>query len=378
MVSWIFFELPFQLFLGVLPVNLLALGMYQRALTKFGFDSSAFSKKLNGYIQSIKLIKHLDVNKAELLKKAQDKLGPEAENAWKELSQLIYILDSRANVLYWLINPLIFIDVILQSRLANWYHSYHEKLPIWIETVHEMEVLISMAGYVHLHPGFTYPQLEINSSKFKASALAHPLILDHQVIANDFEIGNENISLVTGSNMSGKSTFLRTIGIAHVMAWIGLPVKSESLTLGRFDLFTSMRIADDLSANTSSFYAELKRIRKLLDELTDNDIPILYFLDEILKGTNSHDRHKGAAGLMQKLIQTNSYGFISTHDLELAVEFEGHPAIKNYSFNSSLIDDKLHFSYQISNTICQTANASKLMANMGIIPVDTESQQMTH
>ena len=379
MVAWLFFGLPFQIFVGIMPINLAFLVFFQRTLTDFGFKSSSFVRKLEGYIQVLKLIKELDSDQSQLLTIYQKKLGPEAADAWRELSQLIYGLDSRANILYWIMNPIFFIDVILQQRLALWHEKHGKQLPDWLKAVHEMEVLISMAGYVQLHQDYNFPELSEEAVAFDSSQLGHPLISGYQVVTNDYVFGKEKLSLITGSNMSGKSTFLRTVGIAHVMAWIGLPVKAKTLRLSRFDLFTSMRTADDINENTSSFYAELKRIKLLLDNLEQSpEFPILYFLDEILKGTNSHDRHKGAAGLIEKLIRTNSYGFISTHDLELAVHFHEHPEVKNYSFNSTLADNQLHFDYKISNSICQSANASKLMSIMGIIPDEKESPLKTH
>ncbi|MFT6940952.1 MAG: DNA mismatch repair ATPase MutS, partial [Cyclobacteriaceae bacterium] len=140
-----------------------------------------------------------------------------------------------------------------------------------------------------------------------------------------------------------------------------------------FSIFTSMRTRDNLSESTSSFYAELKRIRRLLVNLTETKKPMLYFLDEILKGTNSKDRFNGAKKLIERLIKEDAYGFISTHDLELAIEFEEIPEVKNFSFNSSLHEGKLLFDYKISNEVCRSTNASELMEIMGIIGPEPKS-----
>lgn len=371
MFAWLFFQLPFQVFQIILPVNILFLIIHHRALSDFGSRNTAFTKKFYTYIRVLKLVKTLSPGNSKTLNSFQNKLGPEATKAWQELTQLIYGLDSRSNILYWLINPIIFLDIILQHRLAYWHHRYGHQLSGWFQAVHEMEVLISLTGYVDLHSEYCFPRLSDQQNTYKASGLTHPLIPINEAISNDFNFGSEKISLVTGSNMSGKSTFLRTIGLIHVMAWIGLPVSAKSLTISRFDLFTSMRTTDDINSHTSSFYAELKRIQILLEQVFGStQYPVLYFLDEILKGTNSHDRHYGASGLIKRLVETSSYGFISTHDLELAVEFENHPSVKNYSFNSSLVNDQLVFDYRISNSICKSANASKLMSIMGIITED--------
>ena len=167
--------------------------------------------------------------------------------------------------------------------------------------------------------------------------------------------------------MSGKSTFLRTVGLNTVMAWVGLPVCAKELKLSQFVVYTSMRTQDDLSSGTSSFYAELKRISGLFDIEESASAPVLFLLDEILKGTNSHDRHHGAKGIITKLLQKNAVGFISTHDLALADEYQHDQMVRNYSFNSELVHDELIFDYLLHEGKCQNTNASILMKKLKII-----------
>nr|WP_262921602.1 hypothetical protein [Pontibacter ruber] len=173
--------------------------------------------------------------------------------------------------------------------------------------------------------------------------------------------------VVTGSNMSGKTTFLRTVGINMVLAFIGAPVCADKLKVAPVQVYTAMRTADNLAESTSSFYAELKRLRILLNLTEDGQQPVFYLLDEILKGTNSRDRHLGAMSLIRQLHQRNTSGLISTHDLELgAMEQELQGSVENYSFNSDIIGDEINFDYKLTRGICRSFNASKLMQLMGI------------
>jgi DNA mismatch repair ATPase MutS len=172
--------------------------------------------------------------------------------------------------------------------------------------------------------------------------------------------------IITGSNMSGKSTFLRTIGVNIVLALAGAPVSAAKMSLSRMLIFTSMRTQDNLEEHTSSFYAELKRIKQLLKLVDESNLPVLYMLDEILKGTNSHDRHKGAVAIVKQLHNTDSFGFVSTHDIELGEQAVKLDYCDNYSFDSQVVDHEILFDYKIAKGVCRSFNASALMKNIGI------------
>jgi DNA mismatch repair ATPase MutS len=183
---------------------------------------------------------------------------------------------------------------------------------------------------------------------------------------NNFSFaGKGTIVLITGSNMSGKSTFLRTVGINAVLALAGAPVCSEKLTISSFRVFAGMRSRDNLEESISGFYAELKRIRQLIDYIT-GEIPVLFLLDEILKGTNSIDRHLGAVSLVHQLSGKNTCGMISTHDLDLARQTMKNRYVQNFSFESSIKGEEIIFDYKLRPGICETFNASILMEKMGI------------
>ncbi|MCV9389544.1 MutS-related protein [Reichenbachiella ulvae] len=237
----------------------------------------------------------------------------------------------------------------------------------WFDAVHQIDALSDLASFAYANPTFTFPKLSDTDHVLVAEQMAHPLIKSTQRVSNDFALsGKGRLGLVTGSNMWGKSTFLRTIGINLVLAQMGAPVCARKFELSLVQLFTSMRTQDNLEENVSSFYAELKRLKQLLDLLQQGE-PIFYMLDEILKGTNSEDRHKGALSLIDQLIKENCRGLISTHDIQLSALSKDQPNIQNMNFNSSIVDDEIIFDYKLSLAPCGSFNASKLMEKMGII-----------
>jgi len=230
-----------------------------------------------------------------------------------------------------------------------------------------LEALCSLAGFSYSNPHYVYPSIEDEKAYIKVRSLGHPLILNQERITNDLDLEKPgSIALVTGSNMSGKSTFLRTVGVNIVLGLCGAPVCAESAEISHVQLFTGMRTEDNLEEHVSSFYAELQRIQSLLKMVDQEETTILFMLDEILKGTNSKDRHKGAAALIRQLSKTNSFGFVSTHDLELGDLQQELSGVKNYSFNSRIEGDEIIFDYTLEEGLCRSFNASKLMEKIGI------------
>jgi DNA mismatch repair ATPase MutS len=197
--------------------------------------------------------------------------------------------------------------------------------------------------------------------------MGHPLIPKSRRICNDLKISNTGtMVLVTGSNMSGKSTFLRTCGVNIVLAMAGAPVCAKKMTVSHVLVFTSMRIIDSLEENTSSFYAELKRLANII-QTVENKEKVFLLLDEILRGTNSNDRHIGSVALIKQMIKNNAIGIIATHDLALSqMENELPHQIDNYNFDVKIENDELYFDYKLNQGICKSLNASILMKKMGI------------
>ncbi|MCY7360109.1 MAG: DNA mismatch repair protein MutS [Rudanella sp.] len=301
-----------------------------------------------------------------------------------QLSNLVQNFNFRRNPYFYLFVCLpVLWDVHYQIRLERWRHEHGPHLDRWFAALAEMECLNSLAGFAHAHPTYVQPDLvEADHLTLDAKQAAHPLLVPGKGVANSLAMeGGVGLPagktiLITGSNMSGKSTFLRTLGANTVLALAGAVVSAERFVVSPVRLFTSMRTQDSLEESTSSFYAELKRLQTLirlsaeLKGSSGSPMPILYFLDEILKGTNSADRHRGAEALIRQFHQTTASGFVSTHDLELGqlTNATGQPLdfVRNFHFQSDIQDGKLLFDYRLRDGICQSFNASQLMQSIGI------------
>jgi hypothetical protein len=307
------------------------------------------------------------------LKELQAELS-EASPAIRGLEDILNKLGNRANPIFAFIVgvPLLW-DVQYFIKLENWKKSHRKSLPKWLVAIAEIETLNSFAGVHFANPDFVKPEISEEVICLKTKGLAHPMIHRNKRVANDIQLLSEGKTIIiTGSNMSGKSTFQRTVAVNIVLALAGSVVCAEAFTCSYMQVFTSMRTQDSLEEGTSSFYAELKRLKTLILAVGNvqfavgNKLPILYFLDEILKGTNSKDRHEGAKALMLQLHRTTASGFISTHDVELGDEFDNQGFVENYSFSSEVVNDDLVFDYKLRAGVCHSFNASMLMKGIGI------------
>ena len=307
---------------------------------------------------------------AARLQQIQKKISHDGVYASREISQLRYILDnfnSRGNMFYHILNVVLMLDVFWLLRADGWKAQLYGDVAQWFDAVSEAEAFSSIASFAFAHPVFTFPTISDQQFCLHAQGMGHCLIPPKQRVANDFATEDRGtITIITGSNMSGKSTFLRTVGVNVVLALSGAPVCAERFEVSAMQLFTSMRTQDSLEENVSSFYAELRRLRQLLDMLKAPERAVLFMLDEILKGTNSKDRHHGATSLIKQLSKLAATGFVSTHDLELGKLEEVLPNVKNYSFTSTIEQDEICFDYTLRQGVCQSFNASKLMEKMGI------------
>jgi hypothetical protein len=283
-----------------------------------------------------------------------------------KLRKILDLLNLRGNQMYHIFNGIFLLDFILLMKAENWRKKYKHEISKWFDTIAEFEALSSIAAFAFANETYVYPEINPEGMTFSAQGLGHPLIPESKRVCNDFEINDRgSIVIVTGSNMAGKSTFLRTVGINAVLAFCGAPVCAEKFTLSCFQVFTSMRTKDNLEENISSFYAELLRLKMLLESINEQR-PILFLLDEILKGTNSADRHTGAESLAIQLSKMNAFGLISTHDLQLGeLHIEGQK-LTNFNFSSSINGEEIVFDYKLRHGICESTNASQLMAKIGI------------
>ena len=292
-----------------------------------------------------------------------------ASTAIGQLSRLTEGLNYRRNPYFYLLFGVATLwDVHYLLRLEAWRKHYGADLSVWFDALGELEALNSLAGFSYAHPAYTTPDIVDDTLTLDFSQAAHPLLAPDRSIGNSLTFaGNGQTILITGSNMSGKSTFLRTVGANVVLALAGAVVSAERFWCSPVRVFTSMRTQDSLEESTSSFYAELKRLQTLIG-LTKQQkaIPVLYFLDEILKGTNSADRHRGAEALIRQMHQTTASGFVSTHDLELGQLTDADGFVRNFHFQSDLNNGELVFDYKLRTGICESFNASQLMQAIGI------------
>lgn len=295
-----------------------------------------------------------------------------ASEAIGQLGRLTEGLNFRRNPYFFLLFGVATLwDIHYLLRLERWRQTYGPVLSHWLDALGELEALNSLAGFSYAHPSYATPDIVDDEFVLKITAAAHPLLAQNNSVANSLIVRDSGKTvLITGSNMSGKSTFLRTVGTNVVLALAGAVVRAERFWCSPVQVFTSMRTQDSLEESTSSFYAELKRLQTLIgltkaDKLTKS-LPVLYFLDEILKGTNSADRHRGAEALIRQLHHTTASGFVSTHDLELGQLTDADGFVRNYHFQSDLNNGELVFDYKLRDGICKSFNASQLMRAIGI------------
>lgn len=314
---------------------------------------------------------------SEKLKALQGRLQAEGLSATEEirvfgkiLSGLEYRLDGTG---HFVLNTTLMWDAWWLVRLRAWKARHAGRIGDWFRVLGEVEALAGFAATAHARPDWVFPSLVDRDFELKGTEVGHPLLPVGKGVANPVEIiGAGQIWLITGSNMAGKSTYLRTLGVNIVMALAGAPVCAEAFSLSPMRLVTSMRTADSIEESTSSFYAELKRLKMVLEAAKDGKGRVFFLLDEILKGTNSRDRHAGAKALVKQLHSLKANGLVSTHDLELAVLAEDLPgSVHNYSFHCDVTPDlTLHFDYRLRTGVCTSMNATALMEGVGIMVND--------
>ncbi len=296
-------------------------------------------------------------------------LATEAHAQVKDLSSLVNALDARMNLLMNMVgNSLLLYDLQCVYRLEKWKSLHADKLESWIDLLGEVEVLISLGTFAYNNPDFCTPEIH-GSIEIKATAMGHPLIGRNERILNDVVLNeHQKILIVTGANMAGKSTFLRTLGVNTVLALMGARVCATEFKSPILELRTGMRTADSLKDHQSYFYAELNRLKSIMDELKSNK-PLLILLDEILKGTNSTDKQSGSIALVKQLMVRSCLAVIATHDLVLGeLENEYPDRVKNFCFEAEITNDQLSFDYKLKRGLAQKMNATFLMKKMGIIP----------
>lgn len=285
----------------------------------------------------------------------------------KRLNAVLAASSLRQNIIFWfMVNLFVPWDVAVATRLGRTQQSLARDVPLWLEAWYEIEAHNALAHAAYLNPDDVFPVFD-ESVVFEAEALGHPLIPFARRVTNDFTFApRDRAMLVTGSNMSGKSTFLRTVGLAMVLAYAGGAVPAHRLTLSRQRIFTCISVSDSVVDGISYFYAEVKRLKALLEAVKADGLPVLYLIDEIFKGTNNRERLAGSRDYIQALIQTGGRGLVSTHDLDLTQLADELDGVRNGHFREEVRDGQMVFDYHLRAGPCPTTNALKIMALEGL------------
>jgi len=351
-------------------LNLLLTGIYFRNINRI---HSMVSKKYIFLSLTEKLILTFGSRKfsSEILSDISAKLvtgGISAANRIKELGRIIQSLDSRLNIFAgFILNGLVLWDFQCLFRLEKWKNEEKSRLPLWLETIGEADALISLSNHVFNNPEFVFPSISENDTVIDTAGMGHPLIPPQKRICNDFLIKENTSCIVTGANMSGKSTFLRTVAANLILGMAGTKVCAAKFTFKPVLLFSGMRTTDSLSSNESYFYAEIKRLRILKERLEDSSY-LFFILDEILKGTNSEDKSTGSKMFLDKLLERSGTGIIATHDVSLGEMERIYPEnIFNKCFEVEINGESVMFDYKLRDGITKKMNAAILMKQMGII-----------
>ena len=338
---------------------------------------AVYGKKLQILGTYAKLLHLMDEQqmKSTLLKSIKEQIGGEKRKASysiQRLDKLMNELDQRNNYfMYTVLNGSFFWELWQIMRIEAWKEQYAAELPHWLTAIGDIDALNSLATFAYNHPNYIYPSICPHSFHLCAQSMGHPLMQRDRCVHNDLDMEKRPFFIIiTGANMAGKSTYLRTVGINYLLACIGAPTCATQMELYPAQLITSLRTSDSLNDNESYFFAELKRLKLIIDKLQAGE-ELFIILDEILKGTNSMDKQKGSFALIKQFMTLQANGIIATHDLLLGTLIELYPEnIRNYCFEADITNNELTFSYRMRPGIAQNMNACFLMKKIGIAVAD--------
>lgn len=344
-------------------------GIYLKKINRLSHITSNAQELFRQYQKLIDAVEQQQFE-SELLKYKQSQLSSDSQKASQAIglfSKYIDALEQRQNLMVgFVFNAFLLWDLQQCHKIEKWLNTHKNNLNQWFEIIAFFDAYNTLANLAFNQKTYTYPIIN-DSGKLilECKSATHPLIPKNQAVTNDFQIKNENFLIITGANMAGKSTFLRTVSLMIVMANLGLPVCASYCEYKPTKLITSMRTSDSLSDQSSYFFSELSRLKTIVEHLKNDEYFIV--LDEILKGTNSQDKAKGSKQFIEKLVNTDSSGIIATHDLSLCDLSNQLPQVKNFYFDAEIVNNELHFDYKFKKGICQNMNASFLLKKMGIV-----------
>lgn len=348
-------------------LNLLLIGYFSQHILKEIGKSDRIANSLQQYS---KMLQAFETEKFQslYLNNLQSKLQSNQKTAYQIVTNLANCfekLNTIANLFVFIaLNGTFQYHFWVYKKLMKWKENHQQDLWQFMEIIGEVEALNSLANFAYNNPEYQYPT--ITSNQIKMEELGHPLISKDKRVRNTIDFSQKRFVILTGSNMSGKSTFLRTVGINLVLSYAGAPIDAKQAIVYPLPLWVSMRLTDSLSDSESFFFAEVKRLKQIVTEAEKQ--PIFVLLDEILKGTNSDDKKTGTVGVIEKLHKLNVTGMIATHDLEVCKTTDNHlKTMENKCFEVEIINNELHFDYRLKNGICQNKNATFIMKKMEII-----------
>lgn len=359
--------LPISYVILVFMINYLVVKILTKDLVQIIKLFDKHKKDIEAYTNLLILIENENFDLV-LLKELKNKMNSSGKSCVEEMKALKKLVDwlgdSSSNAYYLLLNVTVLSDTFILRNLEEWRRLNGHKLEAWLNVMGEFEALSSISNLSFDFDEWSYPTIS-NLDVVEGINIGHPM-LGERAVVNSFTLNHDSkVALITGSNMSGKSTFLRTIGLNLLLSYIGAPTCSNGFTCGVFSIYTCMRTKDNLEESISSFYAEILRI-KILIEAAKNGEKVFFLLDEIFKGTNSKDRHEGAQVLINQLVNNNAMGLVSTHDLELCDLEKTKKWIKNYNFQEYYEKNNIKFDYKLREGRSKTQNAVHLMKLAGI------------
>ncbi len=362
---------------GFIPLSVLAywllLGLgitvpYLKKINVLAANTNKIKETFRQYAKLLDLIEN-ETFVSELLAEKQKTIQSENQKAaaiFKKFSKLLDTLDNRNNVFSAIFgNGFLLTDLKQAHHIEKWIETYGHKINDWFQTVSFFDAYNSLGNYSFNHPNNVFPEIAMGNRAIQAKNLGHPLLPKSKRVDNDLDIDIEQFFIITGANMAGKSTFLRTVSLHIVMANVGLPVCATSSRYTPVKLITSMRTSDSLTDDSSYFFSELTRLKMIVDAIQET--PYFIILDEILKGTNSTDKAVGSRKFVERLVASNATGIIATHDLTLCEIENNFDEVKNYHFDAEITNGELHFDYRLKQGVCKNMNASFLLKKMGIV-----------
>lgn len=350
-------------------IGFLIANKYQKGIGELSQKLAVSHSLLAHYAKLLEQIETANFT-SKALKEKQASLtqkdGSTASQAIADLAKGLQNLEHSNNLLVKIVgNGLFLYDLWVSYPIEQWMDEHALKVADWLEVAAYFEAQDSLANLAYNNSNYTYPKIAQTDIAFNAKDLCHPLLLQKEAIPSDVMLGGADFLIITGANMAGKSTFLRSVSLAILMANVGLPIRAKELIYTPVPLLTSMRTTDSLDQETSYFFAELKRLRFIVEQLENRKSFVI--LDEILKGTNSTDKADGSIRFIKKLVSMHATGLVATHDLSLCGIANEIPNIKNFFFDTQIKNDELFFDYRLKPGICSDRNATFLLEKMKIV-----------